>query len=292
MRPSLPAARVRFEPGFAVRLERLAARLAAQRARRESLGPAGLEGGGAELVGHRPWRAGDDPRALDAALSARMAEPWVRLTRREAGERWHVVVDASASMGAGPPGKLQRACELALGLAALGLREGARVRLTAGEGPALEIARRAALFAACARLEALEARGGAGLEALARAPGRAGGGERLVLLGDLASLAPEDLPRLARPGRALAFVAWLAPAELPPAAARAEAGDDAVEWWDPESDERLALALDDALVERYRQELDALAARFARAARSVRARSLLVPTAQALERTLEELVAP
>src|SRR5690242_9938940 len=123
---------VRFEPGFARRLEALAARVSLARERREGGGVPGILGSGSEFQGYRPYARGDDLRGLDWDVFARSRRPFVRIARRDAGETWSVRVDSSLSMAVGPPGKLQRAAEVAAGLAAIGLSAGAEVRVEAG----------------------------------------------------------------------------------------------------------------------------------------------------------------
>ena len=61
---ALPAPSVRFEPEFLARVERLLVRLAGARERREGSGRSFLLGGGEEFSGHRPYRPGEDLRAL------------------------------------------------------------------------------------------------------------------------------------------------------------------------------------------------------------------------------------
>src|SRR6185503_20613138 len=142
----LPSPGVRFAPDFLARLGRLVARLASQRERREGEGRARLFGVGSEFVGYRPYRSGEDLRALDWNLLARLGRPYVRVAAREASEAWAVLLDTSASMGVGRPGKLQLGAELALALAALGVARRARVALhTEGGAPLCTAQKRTAL---------------------------------------------------------------------------------------------------------------------------------------------------
>src|SRR5690349_6164571 len=127
--PPLPCPSVTLDAGLRARAERFAARLAAARGRREGAARAGLAAGGLEFDHYRPYRPGDDLRALDWDVYARSDQAVVRVLRPEAGERWAILLDTSASMGVGPPGKLQRAAECALALAHLGLREEAEIEL-------------------------------------------------------------------------------------------------------------------------------------------------------------------
>src|SRR5262249_34167570 len=103
----LPSPGGRFAPDLLARVGRLGARLASLRERREGAGRARLFGAGEEFVGHRPYQTGEDLRALDWNLLARLGRPFVRVAAREASEHWAVCLDTSASMGVGVPGKLQ-----------------------------------------------------------------------------------------------------------------------------------------------------------------------------------------
>ena len=249
--PLVPCPGVRFEPGFARRLEALAARAALARERREGAGVPSRLGGGAEFVGYRPYARGDDLRALDWDVWARARRPWVRVARRDAGERWLVRLDASASMGVGPPGKLQRGAEVAAGIASLGTRIGAEVRVVvAGESPAEFLVRRRPDLVELLRfLETLRAAGGASPLPSTRALAHA---SRVFRVGDLFDARPEAALALAARGRALEVIQLLAPVEIAPS------GDDlSVEWWDPERDARRVLALDAATLEAYEVELAA-----------------------------------
>src|SRR5258707_756618 len=116
-RPPLPCPSVRLDAALRARAERFAARLSAARGRREGAARAGLSTGGLEFDHYRPYRPGDDLRALDWDVYARSDQPVVRVLRPEAGERWAILIDTSASMGVGPPGKLQRAAGCARALA-------------------------------------------------------------------------------------------------------------------------------------------------------------------------------
>ena len=224
--PLLEAPRVRFNPGFAGRLERLVARLGAARERGEARGPARLDALGDEFAGFRPYRAGEDVRHLDWALLARLEQPFVRVHTRAAGERWQIALDASASMGLGAPGKLSFAAELATALAALGQRCGARVALhvarSSGGPLRLEFARRKDLplwMGALQQIESVPLTPGpeAVLNALAASRERAA---RVFVLSDLQGLDPARVLALGRPGRRLHVAQVLAPheREAPPLA--------------------------------------------------------------------------
>lgn len=261
----LPCPRVRFEADFPRRLERFAERLSAAREGREGRGASGPVGAGHEFVGYRPYRAGEDLRALDWNLLARLDRPYVRVTQAEAGELWLVLLDTSASMGVGPPGKLQRAAEVSAAIACLALRLAAEVRLVdvgAGEdehaSPSLSIKKRAGLADLLAFLETRVARGrpdGRAAEERASARARAA---RIFVLSDFLSSTPAEVLPLARGGTDLTLVQILAPVEIDPGSSNdlqpeLEGG---VEWWEPESGAHLALSLDEHVCASYAVELE------------------------------------
>lgn len=250
-------ARVTLGADYVARARRLAESFAAQRTRQAlALGAGRRAGGGDELVGHRPLRAGEDARDLDWELYARLERPFVRERRAEAGERWAVLLDTSRSMGVGPPAKLQRAAEVAGALAACGLRMGARVELLAfasedDERVAFENCAREVHWLRCVHW--LAARSAQGRLATARlcAHPRALAARRVFVVGDLFDCEPAQLLPLARRGRALCALAILAPTELAPPSS----GD--VVWSDPESEARVPVRLDAQLAKKYRAALTA-----------------------------------
>lgn len=248
----VPFPDVAFATDFVRRLERLTLRLSSAQERREGSGSAALAGAGEEFVGYRPYRPGEDLRGLAWDLLARLDRPYVRVTRREAAERWAILLDTSASMGVGPPGKLQVAAELAAAIACVGLRAGAGVELRASDGALPLRARRLTDLPGILRyLEGLRASGSAGLGALLSAVRPDAECGRVVLIGDLCDLSPEAVLTLCGPGRELLCTQLLAPIELapPPGAS--------VEWLDPESDARAARALDRRAIDAYERALEA-----------------------------------
>lgn len=76
-----------------------------------------------EIMAHRPYRQGDDPRRLDWKLLARTERAYIRLAPATSIAPTLVVLDASASMGAPPggAGKWRAAREIAIGVAAVAL---------------------------------------------------------------------------------------------------------------------------------------------------------------------------
>ena len=221
MRPALPSILpspgIRFGPEFHGRLGRLAVRVASVRERREGAGRSALVGAGTEFVGFRPYRPGEDLRLLDWNLYARMRRPFVRVSHKESSEHWAVLLDASASMGVGAPGKLQKAAEIATAIAAIGRKERARVELfVSGSNEVFRLGKGADIGEWMRFLERVRASGRAGLGDLVREPGRFRRAGAVFFVGDLLDLDPRTALTLARRGRDLHCIQVLAPEELAP----------------------------------------------------------------------------
>lgn len=242
-------------PGFVARLGALRVRLEAARRAREGAGRSSLPGAGQDLVGFRPYRPGEDLRQLDWNLLARHERPFVRVTRREAGERWAVVLDASGSMGIGEPPKLQRAAECAAALAALGQARGAHVELVIS-GPVgrasagTRVGPRDGLDAVLGALEGLRAEGPGRLAELLSSRRLRDHVTRVLVLGDLADLGPGDVLGMRRGGRELRLCQLLAPEELSPPLGGALLVD-------PEGGEPLRLEVDEGRRRAYQLALEA-----------------------------------
>lgn len=71
---------------------------------------------GIEFQDYRHYQPGDDPRAIDWTVEARLQQLVVRVTRGEAQLRLHLMVDVSGSMAIGQPTKLSAAARLAAAL--------------------------------------------------------------------------------------------------------------------------------------------------------------------------------
>lgn len=267
-RPSveLPSPGVVFGADFLARLGRLVARLGSQRERREGDGRARLFGVGSEFVGYRPYRPGEDLRALDWNLLARLGRPFVRVAAREASEDWSVLLDTSASMGVGRPGKLQLAAELATAFAALGLARRARVELRLSGSPqGCVLQKRGGLGAWMRLLESVRAEGRAGLGAALAALARERGAGRVFLIGDFCDVEPQALLALARPSRELFLAQILAREELVPGRRGA------VRWVAAEEDAACEVWVDEASAGRYERRLTARIERWRSAAARLRA---------------------
>ena len=93
-----------------------------------------------EFADYRAYTPGDDPRRVDWNLFARYERPYVKRFEDEEDMTVSILLDASASMRWVDPeeersGKWERACDLALALAYIGLAGGDRVVLaTSSEG--------------------------------------------------------------------------------------------------------------------------------------------------------------
>lgn len=241
-----PCPRVVFAPDFLPRLERFSARMAAARGRDQEFGKRLSGVGGHDFIGYRPYHAFDDPRQIDWNVYARSERALVKITRLETGERIVIELDASASMGVGPPGKLQRAAEVAAALAALALREKARARVVVlggrEGGRTVDVDRASRLGDVLRVLESTEARG-VDSEPRTRTVRR----DRRVVISDFSTAQPSDFT--AHGGEVL-LVRILAPHEL------GLGPDGPIEWIDPERGERLALEVDASMRGRYAHELE------------------------------------
>ncbi|MBK7877224.1 MAG: DUF58 domain-containing protein [Planctomycetes bacterium] len=278
--------RVALGADYGARLERFTAVVGAELARREGGGRSALDGHGLEFTGHRPYRAGDDPRSIDWSVTARSDRPFVRLSRRDARERWRIAVDTSASMGVGPPGKLQRAAEVAGAFVLLGVRRGAEVELAARGRPLARFHRRVSgtLARLVTELEAwtTDAPGASG----PRSDGAAGafdpggalrGVARFVWLGDPFASAPRAFFEACERVPARHVLHLCAPHELVAPAAGA------IEWRDAESERALAIALDAGARGAYARELEARIADWSDAARRHGARHACASSARPFE---------
>ena len=95
-------------------------------------------GSGTDLTGLRPYVEGDDARHIDWNVTARLAEPYLRVFTEDRELTAWLVLDRSASMAVGAPGRGKQdvLAELALALARLFSRGGNRVgALLYGAGP-------------------------------------------------------------------------------------------------------------------------------------------------------------
>lgn len=282
----LPSPGVVFAPDFLARLGRLVLRLTSQRERREGDGRARLFGVGSEFVGYRPYRSGEDLRALDWNLLARLGRPFVRVAAREAAEDWVVLLDTSASMGVGRPGKLQLGAEVATALAALGLARKATVELRlSGTPQGATLRRRADLGGWMQRLASVRAAGSAGLGAAVQELARVRGAGRVFLIGDFLDVEPGAVLALARPSRELFLAQILAREELVPEPRGA------VRWLGAEEGRAHELVLAPANVRSYERRLATRIEALGRGALRARAAHGCWASATAFEVLVGELCA-
>ncbi|MES1205215.1 MAG: DUF58 domain-containing protein [Pseudomonadota bacterium] len=113
---------IRFDEAFLRKLEALA--VVAKRTRGEQARAERRSrrvGAGIEFADHREYARGDDVRALDWNLFARLDRPYVRLREEDEDLTLTLIVDASASMAVGAAPKLELAVRIAAALAYIGL---------------------------------------------------------------------------------------------------------------------------------------------------------------------------
>ncbi len=88
-------------------------------------------GYGLEFQDYRRYQPGDDPRAIDWTIHARLQQLVVRVFRSDAHLRVHVLIDTSASMGSGSPDKLATARRIAAALIYIAVRQRDAIGLAA-----------------------------------------------------------------------------------------------------------------------------------------------------------------
>ncbi len=180
-----------FGPAFARRLERLQWILRRRLASGQEGDVTGRRKGGLiEFADHREYVPGDDLKYVDWNAYLRLNTLAIKEFAKEEEVPLTILVDVSASMGAGSPGKFRLALQSAAGLGFVSLASGNPVRLVGfrrGRREASRIFRgKDALFPFLKRLEALSPAGrtdieGALKDAAASMPPRG----QMVLLSDL-----------------------------------------------------------------------------------------------------------
>ncbi|HNW93818.1 MAG TPA: DUF58 domain-containing protein [bacterium] len=111
-----------LEPNFFRRLERLtllSRRLGA--APQKGIRQSRSHGASVEFADFRDYLPGDDTRFLDWNAYARLEKLFIKLFHEEASLNLHLLIDTSASMGFGEPGKLTAAARMAAALAYIAL---------------------------------------------------------------------------------------------------------------------------------------------------------------------------
>ena len=149
-----------LEPDFLERLDTLAV-LGRRRRRGKRLGEhlSPRRGVSLEFEDYRDYRDGDDIRYIDWNVRNRLGRYVVKRHRAEEDTTVHLLVDASASMGFGSPGKLYQAVRMAASLGYIAWRRMDRVGMAAFSGgetisPARRRGTPAELFAALGGLRA------------------------------------------------------------------------------------------------------------------------------------------
>ena len=218
--------------------------------------PSRARGAGLEFADHRPYSPGDDIRALDALVSARLGTPGVREYVVHQQLPVLVVLDASASMGTGTPRKFELAQQLAAALAYAGLAGGDSVQ-TVTFGVEVET---------CGRLQGINratellgwlgrARPGGRVslnQALRHAAARAPRGALVILVGDfLGDDDPQAIGHAHGRAQEVLAVQVLAPDELDPASL----GRGLTRLEDAEGRGNVSVILEPATLDAYRRAL-------------------------------------
>jgi len=246
-----------FDEGFLRQLERLL--LIMKRPVR-----GGLKGGrrsvkrgqSVEFADFRDYSLGDDLRQLDWNVLARLEKLFIKLYVEEEDVTIHFLLDASASMTAGNPGKLLFAKRAAAALGYIGLASEDRVAITAlvARSGRRQVALRGSgrVFRLLSALSAIAAADGpTDLVAAARHAGaQLRGRGVIVLLSDLLDPAADKVIReLAATGSELIILHILSPEELDPSLE----GD--VRLVDMETGDGLDVTIDLATLDDYRARL-------------------------------------
>ncbi len=262
-----------FDEGFLRQLERLLLLM-------RSPVRGGLKGGrrsvkrgqSVEFADYRDYSLGDDLRQLDWNVYARLERLFVKLFVEEEDVTVTLMIDASASMASGTPGKLLFAKRAAAALGYIGLASEDRVAVTGLAGRSAR--RRTALrgsgrvFRLLADLSAIEAADGpTDLVAAARHAGAQLHGRGVViLLSDLLDPGADRVIReLAATGSELIVLHVLSPDELDPALE----GD--LRLVDVESGDGMDVTVDLATIDAYKARLAAWKASLADTAAKRRA---------------------
>lgn len=229
-----------------------------------------------EFADFRDYSLGDDLRQLDWNVLARLEKLFIKLYVEEEDVTISFLIDTSASMAAGRPGKLLFAQRAAAALGYIGLASEDRVAVTTLGG---RVARRQVALRGSGRvfrlLSALSSvsitDGPTDLQAAARHAGaQLSGRGVIVLLSDLLDANADRVIReLAATGSELIILHLLSPQELDPAIE----GD--LRLVDVESGEGIDVTVDLATLDGYRQRLDAWRQGFADL--SARRRATYVP---------------
>ncbi len=239
-------------------------------------------GSSIDFADYRQYHPGDDFRRIDYFLYARLGILNVKLFEAEEDLHLRILLDTSASMGAGDKLQCARRVAAALGFVALCRRDPVSVHSFPLDRPAPRFAGRGAVPSLFTHLERLEAGGdtpfAAAVSSMLARPGPMG---LTVVISDL--LTPEweaALGRLPSRGGDVVVVQVLDPEELRPTMA----GD--LELVDRESGGRVAVSLAAEVVEQYERLAAAWVERVATRCRQVGAGYVRLLTTDDLESTL------
>ena len=85
-------------------------------------------GSSVEFADHAPYSAGDDIRAIDWNLYARLDRLFIKTYKEEIALSVEILIDATPSMGSPTKAKFERAAQIAVSLGYVGLGDGHHVR--------------------------------------------------------------------------------------------------------------------------------------------------------------------
>jgi uncharacterized protein (DUF58 family) len=236
------------------------------------------KGEGIEFEEHRRYRPGDDLRRVDARITTRLGEPYVREFNVARQLAVTILLDVSGSMGLGRPEKLRLARSVASGLAYVALANADRVQIGAvADGRVTWSPRRSGLGHHDELDGWLRMQRAGGATALAAAAagalGRLDPDGMVLVVSDLWSDDAEAaLTRLAATGVDLVVIQVVAPGELDPV----DLGHGGATLRDVESAASIELAIDSAAVERYRDLSAAWTDRLRQRTHAARGRFLTV----------------
>lgn len=240
-------------------------------------------GSSAEFLEHRPYAPGDDLRRIDWLAFARTGEPVFKLFRAEEDVVVRLVVDASLSLEAGEPSKLEVAKKLAAAIGYMALAGSERTQvLSASEGLAFvsEPSRgRAALPKLLRELDRIDLRGGTDLSrAIEQVTLRSPRPGMLVVISDFMDSGPFDaaITRASSAGHDVSLVQVLSREEVEP---RYD-GDYALV--DAESGAAVEVTMDASAIEAYLARLNQLVLGLRALAKKVRGAYVRVVTDEPL----------
>jgi uncharacterized protein (DUF58 family) len=255
----------------------------------------GERGGAIEFSGHREYTPGDDPRAIDWSVWARLGKLVTKEFRRDEGARVVCLVDRSASMAFGRPTKFDAARRLAAALAyvALAGEDEAAVGFFGGNGAGGPLALSSSLVgtksfhAALAFLEQ-GATGGAGtLAGMAKGfltPGRLRG--PLIVISDFWDIdAPADhLRMLAERGFDVVAIQVLSAEDVSPPPGGL------LDLTDSETGESLPLMAGESERRAYSEAVDRFCSDLAQSCRSRGIRCVHIDSAAPLDEMLMDVL--